>query len=153
MVRAMKLWWRKWAKDTGSSPKMTFTSSVMWSSRTKLENLKSSTKFIVESEEDEDSILVRANSLQRVKWGIEKSYNILLQFQGKLYILQEVDDFIHEFEAFTELPVYIVGLIESHRGSGEGSACQRRWRCLYLINMSPSLEKTCSGSHEASEIG
>ena len=68
------------------------------------------------------------------------------------YILQVIKDSMQHFQAEIEFPV-LVDLLVKRRHSVGMVWGQRLCRSLYCVRMLPSSENTCSGSHEASEIG
>ena len=96
--------------------------------------------------------LVLSSCFERVeRWGEDVCYTYP-SFQCVLYIVQVNEDFIDYLKVIIHFFVDVVLCVECHR-VGQEVFYRRSCRSLYCFRVSPSSENTCSGSHEASEIG
>ena len=69
--------------------------------------------------------------------------------QGDSYIFQVVKNFVNYLQTVDKFPVHVELWVKRRHGCMSQRLCRR----LYCVNMLPSFENTCSGSHEASVIG
>ena len=96
--------------------------------------------------------LVLPNGFEGIeRWGKDVHY-VYSSFQCVLYIVQVNEVFIDYLKVVVHFFVDVVLWIECHC-VGQEVFYQRLCQSLYCFRVSPSSENTCSGFHEASEIG
>ena len=73
-----------------------------------------------EEEEEEDMLMVMGKWKEggSERW-VKKDCEVLVSFQDDCYILKEIEDPVHPFQALVELLFHIVKLIKGDHGCGK----------------------------------